>query len=101
MRNAGKAKEDFNAFNGYIKWPPTVYKVTGGTFNGEDVAPGEIRQGYLLYGDVPQNMSGQILLSIGTSLAYSAVFGFQTQNHYSYAIQYPPEAVTAPIEDAS
>ncbi len=90
VRNAGKATEDFNAFNGFIRQPPNQYNVTaGGTFNGEDVAPEEIREGYILFENVPRDLKGDISISIGTARSYSSIFGIQSQFPFLYELTYP------------
>ena len=88
-RNAGKANEDFRAFNGFIRQPPYQYNVSGGAFNGDNVAPGEVRDGYILFENVPTDLKGDISLSIGTALSYNTIFGIQSQFPFLYEFSYP------------
>ncbi|HIJ99078.1 TPA: hypothetical protein H1005_03975 [archaeon] len=89
VRNVGKAEEDFNSFNGFIRQPPYHYNVTGGTFNGEDVTPGESREGYILFENIPKDLNGDISVSIGTARSYSSIFGIQSQFPFLYELSYP------------
>ncbi|MFO7872625.1 MAG: hypothetical protein R6U26_03225 [Candidatus Undinarchaeales archaeon] len=87
VRNAGNSTENFKEDNAFIqKVSNQTYNVTETHFNGENIEPGEEREGYILFENVPYDLSGEVRFSIGTSRAYSSLFGIQIHSPHIYII---------------
>ena len=87
VKNAGEETSEFMQDKAYVeKISVDKYSISGGTFDGKDVAVGEEREGSLLFSTVPQDISGDVVLVIGNSVAYSPVFGTITQQPHRYEI---------------
>lgn len=87
VRNAGNSIENFKEDNAFIqKIPNQTYNVTYTQFNGENIEPGEEREGYIMFENIPYNISGEVRFSIGTSRAYSSLFGIQLHSPHIYII---------------
>jgi len=83
---AGKQAEDFLWQAAYIRQIPNKYNITSAEFNGSDIQPEEEREGYLLFAGVPGDITGDVTIVIGNSVAFSAIFGTTTQAPHIYKI---------------
>ncbi|MFH1424903.1 MAG: hypothetical protein ABIG20_04515 [archaeon] len=86
VKNVGTAPLTFYSENAYVQKIPDKYEITGWNFDGLDVEPNETRTGYLLFNDVPKDLSGEVTVCIGTSISYSAVHGMQMHNPHKYEL---------------
>ncbi len=87
VKNAGHDLETFRQEDAFIRVIPNQkYNYSGGTFNGINITPGEERSGYILFSGVPYDLKGNITLIIGTSKAYSSIFGMQLYSPHAYEL---------------
>ena len=58
--------------------------VTSAKFDGAEIPSDGEREGYLLFSDVPEGMSGEIAVIVGNSVAFSTILGFTSQAPHRY-----------------
>ena len=87
VKNVGKETADFFVERAFAGQGDLRYDYAGGSFVGKQIAPNEIRSGYVLYKGVPQNLKGAITVVIGNSLAYSTIFGAPSSSPHIFLIE--------------
>jgi len=87
VRNVANGDEDFLWEKANIqKIPNQKWAVASAEFDGSAIPSNGEREGYLLFNDIPEDLSGDIIVVIGNSVAYSAIMGFTTQSPHKYEI---------------
>ena len=85
VHNVGDNAEDFLWEKANIRQTPNkLWPVTSAIFDGAEIPNDGEREGYLLFKDVPEDLSGDISVSIGNSVAFSTILGFTSQAPHKY-----------------
>jgi len=88
VKNVAEETLEFMEDKAYVeKVGVDKYSVSGGTFEGANVTVGEEREGYLLFETVPEDISGEVTIVIGNSVAYSSIFDTITQAPHMYILE--------------
>jgi|ETN01SMinimDraft_4_1059930.scaffolds.fasta_scaffold19824_2 hypothetical protein len=85
VHNVGEGTEEFLWDKANIIGPDLKkYMVTSAKFDGAEIPSDGEREGYLLFSDVPEGMSGEIAVIVGNSVAFSTILGFTSQAPHRY-----------------
>jgi hypothetical protein len=87
VHNVGENTEEFMWDKANIQQVPNKrWDVASAVFDGSEIPSGGEREGYLLFKDVPEDLSGDISVNIGNSVAFSTILGFTSQAPHKYEL---------------
>jgi len=87
VHNVGDNAEEFMWEKANIQQVPNKkWDVTSAVFDGDEIPNDGEREGYILFKDVPKDLSGDISVSIGNSVAFSTILGFTSQAPHKYEL---------------
>ena len=89
VRNVDSQPTTFFWEDAYVLYPPHTYPVTFASFDSANLTEGESREGYILFGDAPLDMTGNVSVIIGNSVGYAAIMGIPMRFPHTYEIVLP------------